>query len=117
MAAAKDGRAPFFENTPWRFVAEFEQFVQQRHPRDSGRLRAINTMKEIKEHHKSHGDPKGGPINQGHPPYWRCAHRDWRLWFCVILMLAAMLVYLATGDLRWPFHGHSQAMVPAAVGQ
>jgi len=28
-----------------------------------------------------------------------------------------MGVYLMTGDLRWPFHGHSQPMVPAAVGQ
>jgi hypothetical protein len=35
----------------------------------------------------------------------------------VILMLAAMVVYVMTGDLRWPFHGHSQPMVPAAVGQ
>jgi hypothetical protein len=32
----------------------------------------------------------------------------------VILMLAAMVVYLMTGDLRWPFHGHPQPMVPIA---
>jgi hypothetical protein len=35
----------------------------------------------------------------------------------VILMLAAMGVYLMTGDLRWPIYGHSQPMVPAAVAQ
>jgi hypothetical protein len=35
----------------------------------------------------------------------------------VILMLAAMGVYLMTGDLRWPIYGHSQPMAPAAVGQ
>jgi hypothetical protein len=35
----------------------------------------------------------------------------------VILMLAAMGVYLMTGDFRWPIYGHSQPMVPAAVGQ
>ncbi len=58
-------------------------------------------MNELKHDHKSHGDPNGGPINQGHPPYWRRAHRDWRIWFCVIVMLSAMLVYLVTGDLRW----------------
>jgi hypothetical protein len=49
-----------------------------------------------------------------HRPYWRRAHRDWRIWFCVVLMLAAMVVYLMTGDLRWPFHGHPQPMVPIA---
>ena len=26
----------------------------------------------------------------------------------------AMAVYLMTGDLRWPFHGHPQPMVPIA---
>jgi hypothetical protein len=50
-------------------------------------------------------------------PYWRRAHRDWRMWFGVILMLVAMLVYLMTGDLRWSIHGHSQPMMPATVGQ
>ena len=50
-------------------------------------------------------------------PIGRRAHRDWRIWFCVILMLAAMGVYLMTGDFRWPIYGHSQPMVPAAVGQ
>jgi hypothetical protein len=29
-------------------------------------------------------------------------------------MLFAMFVYLATGDFRWPFHGHPQPMVPIA---
>jgi hypothetical protein len=64
-------------------------------------------MNEIKNAHKSHGDPNGGPINHGQPPYWRRAHRDWRIWFCVIIMLAAMLIYLASGDLRWRLQGQS----------
>jgi hypothetical protein len=29
-------------------------------------------------------------------------------------MLVAMVVYLMTGDLRWPLHGHPQPMVPIA---
>ncbi len=74
-------------------------------------------MNEIKHDHKTHGDPDGGNVHQGRRPYWTSAHRDWRIWFCVIVMLAAMGVYLMTGDLRWPIHGHSQPMVPAAVGQ
>jgi len=53
-------------------------------------------------------------VHRSHRPYWKRAHRDWRIWFCVIVMLFAMLVYVATGDLRWPFHAHPQPMVPIA---
>jgi hypothetical protein len=31
--------------------------------------------------------------------FWRHAHRDWRVWTAVILMLAMMLVYVMTNDL------------------
>ena len=65
-------------------------------------------MNELQIDHKSHGDPNGGPIHHGQPPYWRRAHRDWRIWFCVIVMLFAMLVYVATGGLRWRIHGQPQ---------
>ncbi len=42
---------------------------------------------EVKQvhHHKSEG---------------RKLHKDWRLWAMVVLMLAAILIYLATLDLR-----------------
>ncbi len=34
-----------------------------------------------------------------HPkPYWKRAHQDWRMWIGVILMLAAMVVYVASDD-------------------
>jgi hypothetical protein len=62
-------------------------------------------MNELQNNHPSHGDPKGGPNHHGQPPYWRRAHRDWRVWFCVIVMLFAMVVYVATGGLRWRISG------------
>jgi len=31
--------------------------------------------------------------------FWRHAHRDWRVWFAVGLMLALMLVYVLTNNL------------------
>lgn len=37
------------------------------------------------QHHKSEG---------------RKLHKDWRLWVMVVLMLAAILIYVATLDLR-----------------
>ena len=41
-------------------------------------------------------------------PYWRRAHRDWKLWLAVLVMLGAMWIYLRTNDLS---HG------PAPGGQ
>ena len=31
-------------------------------------------------------------------PYWKRAHQDWRMWVGVILMLAAMVVYVTSDD-------------------
>jgi type II secretory pathway component PulL len=44
------------------------------------------------------------PRNHAHPlsqsrPYWKRAHRDWRVWFVAILLLALMLVYVMTDSL------------------
>jgi hypothetical protein len=48
-------------------------------------------------------------------PYWTRAHRDWRVWLGVILMLAAMMVYLMTGDLAWGPHIQPQQPVLRTV--
>jgi len=50
-----------------------------------------------------------------HRPYWKRAHRDWRLWAIVLLMLAAMAVYLLTGDLRWQLHAPAQPLQPMSA--
>jgi uncharacterized integral membrane protein len=42
------------------------------------------------------------PRNHDHPTQhvWH-AHRDWRIWFAVLLMLALVLVYVMTNNLSW----------------
>jgi hypothetical protein len=57
--------------------------------------------------HRRFENPNGAELHHGHRPYWKRAHRDWRIWFCVIVMLFAMLVYVATGGLRWRLQGQS----------
>ncbi|MEP7027584.1 MAG: hypothetical protein ABI960_03215 [Candidatus Eisenbacteria bacterium] len=49
--------------------------------------------------------------HEQHRPYWTRAHRDWRVWVGVILMLAAMAIYLGTFDLsmRNLFHANAPA--------
>ena len=33
------------------------------------------------------------------PPYWKRAHRDWRVWVVVVLMVALVFVYVITDNL------------------
>ena len=57
------------------------------------------------EHDKAHSDPR---------PYWKRAHRDWRFWGAVLLMLACMIMYLWSNDLAG--RPRTQPSPPAAPG-
>ena len=50
--------------------------------------------------HRSH---QPGPQHPGSPhggdPYWKRAHRDWRFWVAVMLMLLAMTFFVMTDNL------------------
>jgi hypothetical protein len=41
------------------------------------------------------------PRDHAHPRhhFWKTAHRDWRVWIAVVLMLAAIMVYVMTDSL------------------
>lgn len=49
-------------------------------------------MNDPKHSRHPHGDPNGGHLAR---PYWTRAHRDWRVWLGVILMLIAMFIFMA----------------------
>jgi hypothetical protein len=72
-------------------------------------------MNELKKDHHRFENPNDAELHHGHPPYWKRAHRDWRIWFCVIVMLFAMLVYVATGGLRWRIQGQSPQPPPISA--
>jgi hypothetical protein len=74
-------------------------------------------MNELKHSPHQHGDPNGGTVHQGHRPYWTRAHRDWRVWIGVILMLAAMITYLMTNDLAWGPHIQPQPPLSGAAAK
>jgi len=74
-------------------------------------------MNDVKPTHPHHGDPNGGGVHQGRRPYWTRAHRDWRVWVGVVLMLAAMIIYLMTDDLAWRPRIQSQPPPSSAVGK
>lgn len=49
-------------------------------------------------------------------PYWKRAHRDWRFWVALLLMLGAMVAYLITDDEAFRSAGPPQRPVPALGG-
>jgi hypothetical protein len=66
-------------------------------------------------HHRKHiseSQKERGPT----PPFWRRAHRDWRVWVAVALMLVGMILYLMTMDESLQPGGKVNEPVPAAPG-
>jgi hypothetical protein len=72
----------------------------------------------MSDHKKSghHRDQHANPSDGEHRPGWKQAHKDWRLWIVVGLMLLAMLTYVMTMDERFQPGGKMQDAVPAAPG-
>jgi hypothetical protein len=46
--------------------------------------------------------------------FWKHAHKDWRVWAVVILMLALMLVYVMTDNLSLRPGKHATQSTPEA---
>lgn len=67
-----------------------------------------------KSKHHRHRDPDSESVGF-HRPYWRSAHKDWRLWIAVGLMLIAMLTYVASGDLAWRPGAKAPQIPPSAA--
>ena len=74
-------------------------------------------MSENKRSHRHHGEQDPNGDHQGRPPYWRRAHHDWKFWVALSLMLAAMVIYVMSDDLRWRPGRQPQQPMPAAVAQ
>jgi hypothetical protein len=60
-------------------------------------------MSDNKQNHHSHGAPDSDNIQRDQRPYWKRAHRDWRVWVGVILMITGMIVYVMTDDFSMRF--------------
>jgi len=41
-------------------------------------------------------------------PYWKRAHHDWKFWVAVLLMIAAMVIYVWTNDFSVRPSNHMQ---------
>jgi hypothetical protein len=71
-------------------------------------------MSEPKHNHPHpHGDPNGGSNHPGNRPYWQRAHRSVVFWIAVVLMLAAMMIYVMSDDLGGWHRGETRQPVMA----
>ena len=51
-------------------------------------------------HHGNEGpDPESIRHPQIESPYWRRAHLDWRFWIALVLMFAAITIYVLSDSL------------------
>ncbi|MGP0071348.1 MAG: hypothetical protein ACLPWF_05365 [Bryobacteraceae bacterium] len=58
-------------------------------------------------HHGNEGpDPSSVHHGSDHAPdpYWKRAHRDWRIWVALFFMLAAITIYVLSDDLAFLPH-------------
>lgn len=72
---------------------------------------------KARRHHRDHHvHPQEGQKEGQNRAWWRRAHRDWRLWVVVALMLLAMAIYVMTMDESVQPGGKLKDAVPAAPG-
>jgi hypothetical protein len=74
-------------------------------------------MNEIKQSRHGHEGSKSDNVHHDHRPYWKRAHRDWRFWGAVFLMLVAMIIYVMSNDLAWRPRVQPQQPVSGTVGK
>jgi hypothetical protein len=73
-------------------------------------------MNEIKHNHRQHGGPDSDSVPHGHRLYWKRAHRDWRFWGAMFLMLAVIIIYVMSDNLAWRPRSQPQQPHSGTVG-
>jgi hypothetical protein len=54
-------------------------------------------------HQHINRDPDNNNALKIHRPYWKHAHRDWRIWAAVVIMVGGMVIYIMTDDFSMRF--------------
>jgi hypothetical protein len=55
-------------------------------------------MGNFDQDHHLHGESKSDGGEHRHGPYWKYAHKDWRVWVGVVLVFAAIVIYVMSED-------------------
>ena len=73
-------------------------------------------MNEIKHGHNPYDQPDNSANRHDARPCWKRAHRSIGFWVAVILMLAAMAIYVMSDDLGGWHRGQSRQPIAAPAG-
>jgi hypothetical protein len=71
----------------------------------------------MKKHSNDQHASDGSNVHHGPTPYWQRAHNDWRFWIGVVLMFAAMIIYVMSIDLAWRPGHQPQPVMSDPVGK
>jgi hypothetical protein len=74
-------------------------------------------MSDIKQDHRLHERSDSDSFQKGHRPYWKGAHRDWRVWLAVFFIFVAMFIYVMSNDFAFLSRSRSQTPPSGAVGK
>ena len=55
-------------------------------------------MENFDQDHHLRGESKSDGAEHRQGPYWKYAHKDWRVWFGVVLVFAAIVIYVLSED-------------------
>ena len=72
-------------------------------------------MSEGNYGHRGNEGPERERIHHDHRPYWKRAHRDWRVWVGLFFMLAAITIYVTSNDLS--FFGQPRPPLSEGAGK
>ena len=59
---------------------------------------SVETINKGKHNHGNEG-PEHKPVSHVPDPYWKRAHRDWRFWIGVFLMMIAITIFALSDNL------------------
>jgi len=74
-------------------------------------------VNEIERTHHRHLGPHPDDDKDGQRPYWKRAHRDWRVWVGLFFCLAAIIIYVLSEDLAFMPSGRPRQPHASAVGK
>jgi hypothetical protein len=73
-------------------------------------------MSNNQGNHQGYGSDHSS-IHESHRPYWKRAHRDWRVWVGVVLMIIAMTIFVMSDYFAWLPRGQSRQPLPSDLGK
>lgn len=73
-------------------------------------------MSDKKGNHQGYGSDHSS-FHESHRPYWKRAHRDWRVWVGVFVMLIAMAIFVMSDYFAWLPRGRLRQPLSGSAGK